>query len=403
MCDELQGYYVMKNKQDITVLEGRDMKRRILYICSEVSTGLLPYAANIIRHAASSPFLDVYAITVDDGKFSYRPYFDDVPAGNISFLKRPGNRFERYSDKIYPVKILREAKRICKEHDIDVIHFLTVDYTCALIVPQLKKTAVVYYTVHDFTPHESVSGNIVKRLIDLYIRSGVVRNIKQVDNLVTNGKSQFNAIKAAYPEKNVYYHIFPSLITETIVDGDDVCPELCNAGKYILFFGYIDEYKGVKYLYDAFKNNAKLSEYKLVIAGRGKIYFPHAADPHIMFINRYVKDSEVKNLFKQAACVVYPYLSATQSGVLTLAYKFQTPVLASDIPFFRESSAGNCCLFFKRADTADLSNQLETLLFKTDIPRMKAAQREYYDENYSENAIVSSIETVYTSTVTASL
>jgi glycosyltransferase involved in cell wall biosynthesis len=103
----------------------------------------------------------------------------------------------------------------------------------------------------------------------------------------------------------------------------------------------------------------------------------------------------VKSLFKQAACVVYPYISATQSGVLTLAYKFQTPALVSDIPFFRESSTGNCCLFFKRADTSDLSEQLETLLFGTDISEMKVAQKEYYDNNYSENAVVSSIETIY--------
>jgi glycosyltransferase involved in cell wall biosynthesis len=103
----------------------------------------------------------------------------------------------------------------------------------------------------------------------------------------------------------------------------------------------------------------------------------------------------VKGLFKKAACIVYPYISATQSGVLTLAYKFQTPALVSDIPFFRESSAGNCCLFFKRADTADLSDQLETLLFSTDISGIKAVQKDYYDKNYSENAIISSIETIY--------
>jgi glycosyltransferase involved in cell wall biosynthesis len=344
-----------------------------------------------------SPFLDVYAITVDDGKLSYRPHLDDVSAGKITFLKRSDGRLKNYLDKIYPVKILHEAKKICRAHDVDAIHFLTVDYTCALILPRLKKIAAIYYTVHDFTLHESASKNIKDRLVDLYIRLGVACNIKQAGNLATNSKNQFDAIKTAYPGKSVYYHIFPSLITGTIVYGDDVCPELCDVGKYILFFGYIDEYKGVKYLYDAFKNNDKLSEYKLVIAGNGNIYFPHSDDPRVLFINRYIKDSEVKSLFKQAACVVYPYISATQSGVLTLAYKFRTPALVSDIPFFRESSTGNCCLFFTRADTSDLSNQLETLLFKTDISEMKVAQKEYYDKNCSEYVIVSSIETIYTS------
>jgi glycosyltransferase involved in cell wall biosynthesis len=355
-----------------------------------------------------SPFLDVYAITVDDDERSYRPHFDGVSAsaGNITFLKRPDGWLKRYLDKIYPVRIGREAKKICRAHDVDVIHFLTVDYTCALILPRLKKIAAIYYTVHDFTPHESAAKNIRERLIDLYIRWGVEHNMKRAGNLATNSKSQFDAIKTACPGKNVYYHVFPSLITGTIVDGDDVCPELCGIGKYILFFGNIDKYKGVEFLYNAFKNNNKLSEYRLVIAGRGNIYFSHPGDPRIIFINRYIKDGEVKSLFEQAACVVYPYISATQSGVLTLAYKFQTPAIVSDIPFFRESSTGNCCLFFARAETADLSKQLETLLlfFGTDdLSKMKTAQKEYYDKNYSENVIISSLETIYTSAVITSL
>ena len=43
-------------------------------------------------------------------------------------------------------------------------------------------------------------------------------------------------------------------------------------------------------------------------------------------INRYIKDSEVAYLYQHAQCVVYPYISATQSGVLSLAFYYQTPV-----------------------------------------------------------------------------
>jgi glycosyltransferase involved in cell wall biosynthesis len=374
------------------------MKRKILYICSEATAGLLPYAVNVIRCAAQSPALDVYAVTVDAADLSYRPHFDGIPAHKISFLKISSGGWKKKADKIYPAKIVREAKRMCGAYGIDAIHLLTVDYTCAFIVPRLKRMAEVYYTVHDFTPHESSFKNIRERLVFLYIRLGVKRNIRQVGNLVTNSKSQYDMIRKAYPGKDVFYHAFPSLITGTIVDGDDVCPELCEVERYILFFGHIVKYKGIEYLYDAFVNNENLSGYKLVIAGKGDIYFPHAGgDPRVLFINRYIKDSEVKNLFRRAACVVYPYISATQSGVLTLAYRFQTPALVSDIPFFRETSTDDCCLFFKSTDTADLSERLETLLFRTDMDRMKAAQKEYYDKYYSEEAVVSSMETMYTS------
>jgi glycosyltransferase involved in cell wall biosynthesis len=370
--------------------------KKILYICAEATAGMVPYAVNVIRCASRSSRLDVYAVTVDDYNFSYRSYFDERLAGKISFLKISSGGWKRKADKIYPLKILREAKRICEARRIEVIHLLTVDYTCWMIVPELKKTAEVYYTVHDVVPHERYFRNLRERLADAYIRWGVKRNMKQAGNLVTNGRAQYATLKRACPGKRVWYHVFPSLITESIMNGNDVCPELRGVGKYILFFGSIDEYKGVKYLYDAFVGNDRLSGYTLVIAGKGTVCFPcSGGDPGVVRINRYVEESEVKALFRQAACVVYPYLSATQSGALTLAYCFRTPALVSDIPFFRETSDEGCCLYFRTADSADLSDKLETLLFAADLSAMKAAQKAHYDACYSEKAAVASIETIY--------
>lgn len=55
---------------------------------------------------------------------------------------------------------------------------------------------------------------------------------------------------------------------------------------------------------------------------------------NVIMINRYIKDTEIRYMYEQAACVVYPYISATQSGVLSLAFYFRTPTLTSDVPFF---------------------------------------------------------------------
>ena len=202
-------------------------------------------------------------------------------------------------------------------------------------------------------------------------------------------------MKTSYPGKTLHYHPFPSLITDSISNGVKICPEISDLKNYILFFGNIDQYKGVDLLYNTFRDNQNLSGHKLVIAGNGNLYFPHVKDSRTLFINRYIKDEEVAMLFKRAACVVYPYISATQSGVLTLAYKFQTPVLASDLPFFKENSTAYSCLFFKRTDKTDLSDKLEKLLFETDSNRMKAAQKDFYEQNYSQEALTLSIESIY--------
>ena len=356
---------------------------------------MVPFAAGIVRAMCGSRDSEVYAITVDDDKLSYRPYLDKLPPGRVSFLHVPRNKPSKYFNKIYARNILNEARKICRENNIDSIHLLTGDYTCGLIIPRLKKLCRVYYTVHDLLPHENADKSIKERLFNSYLRWGVKRNMKYADSLVTNSRSQYDRIKEMFPQKNVHFHTFPSLVSESILNGSDVCPEIEGIENYILFFGNIDMYKGVDYLYNAFKGNSNLAGHKLVIAGKGNIYFPHDKDPRIIFINRFIKDSEVKALYEKAACVVYPYISATQSGVLTLAYKLRTPVLASDVPFFRESSNNECCIFFNRADSDDLSAKLELILFSTDTEKMKQAQEEYYEEHYSQNAITSSIEGIY--------
>jgi glycosyltransferase involved in cell wall biosynthesis len=372
-------------------------KKKVLYICSEAASGMIHYATAIIQAAAKSPLLDVYAIVVDDHVLSYRPCFRNFPAERIVFLKIPGNRICKYYNKIYPYPILREAKRIHKQHGIDIIHLLTADYTCSAIIAGLKKSGEIYYTVHDVIPHEKRLRKIKDQFYFRYMKWGVKSQMNQAQNLVTNSKEQYLLIQKMYPEKNLYFHPFPSLISDALLKGKATCPEIEKISRYILFFGNIEKYKGVEYLYRAFRNNRQFSDYKLVIAGSGNIHFANEKDSQVIFINRYIKDEEIRELFKQAACVVYPYLSATQSGVLTLAYQFQTPALVSDIPFFREVSNKDCCLFFRPADVEDLADKLEVLLFHTDPETMKAAQKAYYEQNYSEEALIASIEAIYSS------
>ena len=133
-----------------------------------------------------------------------------------------------------------------------------------------------------------------------------------------------------------------------------------------------------------------------MIAGGGQIGFERQAnDNQVIFLNRYIKDSEIAYLYQHAACVVYPYISATQSGVLSLAFYYQVSVLASDVPFFKgiigKSETG---LLFENGNVEDLQQQLLKLL-SMNVKEMKARQKSYYENNYDGNSIHENLLKIY--------
>ena len=113
--------------------------------------------------------------------------------------------------------------------------------------------------------------------------------------------------------------------------------------KNILFFGLIREYKGLDILIEAFKGLD--SGFQLIIAGEP--YGPF--EPYRKLIDRsgcsdriktflyYVKDSEVKDFFSAADVTVLPYRSATQSGISSVSYHFETPMIVTDVGGMKET------------------------------------------------------------------
>ena len=113
--------------------------------------------------------------------------------------------------------------------------------------------------------------------------------------------------------------------------------------KNILFFGLIRKYKGLDILLEAF---GKLSdEYQLIIAGE-----PYGSfEPYQQIIDtlpgkdrivkelKYIKDSEVSDYFSAADLAVLPYRSATQSGISSVSYHFEVPMIVTDVGGLKET------------------------------------------------------------------
>ena len=113
--------------------------------------------------------------------------------------------------------------------------------------------------------------------------------------------------------------------------------------KNILFFGLIRTYKGLDILLEAFGGLDKT--YQLIIAGEPYGSFDKYQEiidrlpnkDRISMNLKYIKDSEVKDYFSAADLTVLPYRSATQSGISSVAYHFDIPMIVTDVGGLKET------------------------------------------------------------------
>jgi Glycosyltransferase len=126
----------------------------------------------------------------------------------------------------------------------------------------------------------------------------------------------------------------------------DLCPKLekkFNLNKEsldVLFFGRLENYKGIDTLVKAYevlkKENLKI---KLTIAGRGKIDKDLENKINklgIIFKNYWISNEELCQLIENSDVLVAPYKNATQSGMVGVALAYGVPIIATNVGSFSE-------------------------------------------------------------------
>lgn len=110
-------------------------------------------------------------------------------------------------------------------------------------------------------------------------------------------------------------------------------------GKVLLFFGFVRDYKGLRYLIEAFPDVLARMEATLLVVGefwkdKGeylRLVNRLGLDGHVVFVDRYMPNEEVGDYFAACDLVVQPYTSATGSGVIQMAFGFGKPVVATRV------------------------------------------------------------------------
>lgn len=116
--------------------------------------------------------------------------------------------------------------------------------------------------------------------------------------------------------------------------------------KVLLFFGLIRDYKGLDLLLEAMP--LLDGSYTLVVAGENYGSFEKYSQiinserfapvrNNLILVNRYIPDGEVKVFFSAADVSVLPYRSATQSGISSISWNFDVPLITTPVGGLVES------------------------------------------------------------------
>ena len=347
-----------------------------------------PYARNIINALwnEGDHVLIVTRYGADDQAFPA------IPADNITWIDYPSGKISRAIFRYSPKRLNAAIDRVLDSREISLIYSLTGELVLAPVIKRLQRMVPLLYTVHDAVYHDYKFSSPVKwlkdRLIIAWPQQWLFRNTV---NKVTNSQEQVGYITRRYPGHRVHYVPFPTLVNDAIINGHQQVAELKDvADGYIMFFGMVQLYKGVHLLYNAYQSHPELQERPLVIAGKGDLYFDCEPDGRqVIHINRFIDDAELRDLFTRAAVVVYPYTSATQSGVTSIASYFGRPIVLSDLPYFTQTCQGATGVeFFPSGDGEALVAAISQALASP------ASTTALYKRIYSPEALNAALEAV---------
>ena len=365
----------------------------VLLIAFHSFAGMGPYVISIVNSFHVEDNVRFFLIEKDDHYYT-RNIKEKLRTKATIIQTKSSSMFITLISVIngFKCKYARQIEKLCIDENIHLIHDLTgcIDYQ---FVRKMSRKFNWMYTVHDLYPHEAKK-SFFKELRQKKMYDGIFKAISKSNQLITNSRFQYEDLIKTYTTKPIYLIPFPSLITYSIKQGNESIPELKDVGRYILFFGRIEEYKGLTILLQAYSNVD--TDIKLVIAGSGEFHYP-IDDSRVIFLNRYIDDFEVKSLFTNSLCVIYPYISATQSGVLAVASYFKTPIIASDVPFFLEILGSNYIGLFKNGDVKDLSEKIDNFIhFSTEqINSIKNKMIVLYQTHYELQTLRQQLLTIY--------
>ncbi len=259
-----------------------------------------------------------------------------------------------------PIGQIRQCLAIVqkvKEFAPDVIHLQQGHLWFNFVLSALGRYALVL-TIHDPQHHP---GDSESRKTPQWVMNF---GFRRADRVIVHGRNLVNVVRDEIGIPGNRIDVIPHIALGALKPG----PTRAEDDHNVLFFGRIWQYKGLEYLIMAEPLISKhIEDVRITIAGRGEDFSryrqmmknPERFEVH----NSWISDDTRDELFQRAAVVVLPYVSATQSGVVPIAYSFEKPVVVTDVGALSETvDHGRTGLVVPSRDVQALADAIITLL-----------------------------------------
>lgn len=232
--------------------------------------------------------------------------------------------------------------------------------TIAGLVRKNKKTRVV--TIADnIIPHESRPGD---KFLTRYF-------VKRSDGFVTLSRSVLKDLlqfeRRGKPKVFTPHPLYDNFGSPLERQQALKHLELSESYRYLLFFGFIRDYKGLDILLKAMADpRIKDLPLRLIVAGEFytndsyymQIIQENALADKVILHTRFIPNEKVADYFCACDLVVQPYRDATQSGVTQVAYHFEVPMLVTNVGALPEMVPHGVAGYVVEPDSQQVANAI---------------------------------------------
>ncbi|HET6444738.1 MAG TPA: glycosyltransferase [candidate division Zixibacteria bacterium] len=244
-------------------------------------------------------------------------------------------------DPINPLSWRRTLKRVSNfQADVVVIPWWVPYWAPAWSIlgrriQKLPDSPVLLFICHNVFPHER--GRLDRVAAKAALSPG--------DGYIVHAASDAQKLYDLFPDARVKVTPHPSYAGLVNVERSPLPVQLPSDRPLLLFCGFVRPYKGLDILLNALPMVLERKQVHLLIAGefwqrsdvyQGQIRELNLSD-NVTVIDQYIPNEMLATCLDRAAVVVLPYRSATQSGIVQIAFGLNTPVITTDVGGLSES------------------------------------------------------------------